>query len=252
MYYQKSEKSEADLALEEKIMEIYMNLPFYGYRRIAKELERQGHEASFKRVYRLMQELGIKAIYPKRNLSIPNKQHKKFPYLLRGLEIDHANQVWASDITYIRLIRGVVFLVAIIDIFSRKVLSHKLSNTIDRSFCIDALNEAICKYGKPEICNTDQGSQFTSIEFTQVLLKNNIKISMNGKGRAIDNVFMERTFRSLKYEEVYLNEYKNVVECRWAIESYLKFFNQDRVHQSLGYKTPDEIYFKDKKISKAI
>ena len=252
MYYQKSKKFQKDRALEENIMRVYMNLPFYGYRRIAKELERQGQDASFKRVYRLMHELGIKAIYPKRNLSLPNKQHKKYPYLLRGLEVDHANQVWASDITYIRLRRGVVYLVAIIDVFSRKVLSYKLSNTLDRSFCIEALNEAICKYGKPEIFNTDQGSQFTSIEFTQVLLKQNIKISMNGKGRATDNVFMERTFRSLKYEEVYLNEYENVIECRQAIGSYFRFFNQDRIHQSLKYKTPDEIYFEDKELLEAI
>lgn len=252
MYYEKSKKSKADRTLEENIMQTYMNLPFYGYRRIAEELQRQGHNASPKLVYRLMQELGIKAIYPKRNLSIPNKQHKKYPYLLKDLEIDHVNQVWASDITYIRLKRGVVYLVAIIDIFSRKVLSHKLSNTLDRSFCVEALNEAICKYGRPEIFNTDQGSQFTSIEFTQVLLKHNIKVSMNGKGRATDNAFMERTFRSLKYEEVYLNEYENMPECRWAIESYFKFFNQERIHQSLRYKTPDEIYFEDKELLKAI
>lgn len=252
MYYRKADKSKSELALEENIMRVYMNLPFYGYRRIAKELERQGQESSFKRVYRLMHKLGIKAIYPKRNLSLPNKQHKKYPYLLRGLEIDHENQVWASDITYIRLKRGVVYLVAIIDVFSRKVLSHKLSNTLERSFCIEALNEAVCKYGKPEIFNTDQGSQFTSLEFTQVLLKNNIKISMNGKGRATDNVFMERTFRSLKYEEVYLNEYENMLECRWAIESYFRFFNQDRIHQSLKYKTPDEIYYNNLKLAEAV
>ncbi len=252
MYYQKAEKSKDELVMEENIMQTYMNLPFYGYRRIAEELQRQGHNASPKLVYRLMQELGIKAIYPKRNLSIPNKQHKKYPYLLRGLNIDHVNQVWASDITYIRLKRGVIYLVAIIDVFSRKVLSWSLSNTLDRSFCIEALNEAICKYGRPEIFNTDQGSQFTSIEFTQVLLKNNVKISMNGKGRATDNAFMERTFRSLKYEEVYMNEYENMPECRWAIESYFKFFNQDRIHQALDYMTPDEIYYADQELSKAI
>lgn len=192
-----------------------------------------------------MHEIGIKAIYPKRNLSLPNKQHRKYSYLLRGLRIDHVNQVWAADITYIRLKRGVAYLSAVIDVFSRKVLSWKLSNTLDRSFCIEALNEAIHKYGKPEIFNTDQGSQFTSIEFTQVLLENNVKVSMNGRGRALDNIFMERTFRYLKYEEVYLNEYENMNEFRWAIDSYFRFFNQYRMHQSLDYKTPDEVFYEN-------
>jgi len=251
VYYQKVALKEEDLILEEAIMRIYLEMPYYGYRRISEELRRQGYHANRKRIRRIMHDLGIQAIYPKPNLSIANQRHKKYPYLLRGLPIDHVNQVWASDITYIRLRRGVVYLVAIIDVFSRKVLSHKLSNTLDRSFCIESLNEALWKYGKPEIFNTDQGSQFTSLEFTQVLLKNNVKISMNGKGRATDNAFMERTFRSLKYEEVYLNEYENMVECRRAIDSYFKFFNENRVHQSLKYKTPNEIYFEKEVIERA-
>ena len=237
--------------MEEAIISIYLKWPFYGYRRITEELKRNGHQVNRKRIRRIMHNLNIQAIYPKLNLSISNKQHKKYPYLLSGIAIEHVNQVWASDITYLRLKRGVIYLAAVMDVFSRKVLSWKISNTLDRSFCIEALNEAICKYGKPEIFNTDQGSQFTSIEFTKVLIDNNIKISMNGKGRALDNIFIERTFRSLKYEEVYLNEYENVNECRRAIESYFRFFNQDRIHQSLGYQTPDEVFFENLKLSKA-
>lgn len=232
-------------------MAIYMKWPFYGYRRITEELKRDGYQVNRKRIRRIMHNLNIRAIYPKLKLSIPNIQHKRYPYLLSGMTTDHVNQVWASDITYLRLKRGVVYLAAIIDVFSRKVLSWKISNTLDRSFCIEALNEAICKYGIPEIFNTDQGSQFTSIEFTKVLLDNNIKISMNGKGRALDNIFIERTFRSLKYEEVYLNDYKNVNECRWAIEGYFRFFNQDRIHQSLNYKTPDEVFFENLRLLRA-
>ncbi len=244
VYYKKTEKKD-ERELEESIMAIYMKWPFYGYRRIREQLKREGHHYNRKRIRRIMHNLNIRAIYPKLSLSIPNIQHKKYPYLLSGMTIDHVNQVWASDITYLRLKCGVVYLAAIIDVFSRKVLSWKISNTLDRSFCIEALNEAICKYGIPKIFNTDQGSQFTSIEFTKVLLDNNIKISMNGKGRALDNIFIERTFRSLKYEEIYLNDYENVNECRRAIESYFRFFNQDRIHQSLGYQTPDEVFFEN-------
>lgn len=226
-------------------MTIYLKWPFYGYRRITEELKRNGLQVNHKHIRRIMYELNIKAIYPKLNLSISNAQHKKYPYLLSGMTISRVNQVWASDITYIRMKRGVIYLAAVIDVFSRKILSWKISNTLDRSFCIEVLNEAIVKYGKPEIFNTDQGSQFTSIEFTKVLLNNNIKISMNGKGRALDNIYIERTFRSLKYEEVYLNDYENVNECRWAIKSYLRFFNKDRIHQSLDYKTPDEVFYEN-------
>ena len=250
VYYKKTEKKD-ERELEESIMAIYMKWPFYGYRRIREQLKREGHHYNRKRIRRIMHNLNIRAIYPKLNLSISNIQHKKYPYLLSGITIDHVNQVWASDIIYLRLKRGVVYLAAVIDVFSRKVLSWKLSNTLDRSFCIEALNEAICKYGKPEIFNTDQGSQFTSIEFTKVLSDNKIQISMNGKGRALDNIYIERTFRSLKYEEVYLNDYANVNECRRAIESYFRFFNQDRVHQSLGYQTPDEVFFENLKLLRA-
>ncbi len=171
MYYQKTEKKN-ERKLEDAIMSIYLKRPFYGYRRITEELKRNGHQINRKPVRRIMHNLNIRAIYPKLNLSIPNTQHEKYPYLLSGMAIDHVNQVWASDITYLRLKRGVVYLTAITDIFSLKMLSWKISNTLDRSFCVEALNEAISKYGRPEIFNTDQGSQFTSIEFTKVLLDN--------------------------------------------------------------------------------
>ena len=233
-------------------MEVYLQYPFYGYRRITAELKRAGFRINHKRVLRIMRDLHIQAIYPKPKLSISNERHRKFPYLLRDVKITQINQVWSSDITYIRLKSGTAYLVAIIDLYSRKVLSQKLSNTLERSFCIEALNEAIEKYGKPEIFNTDQGSQFRSIEFTKVLTENNIKISMNGKGRALDNIFMERTFRSLKYEEVYLNDYENMKECRRAIEDYFGFFNKKRVHQALGYKTPDEVFYRNPKNKKGL
>ena len=242
VYYKKQSKK-TDKEAEDRIMDIYMKYPFYGYRRITAELNRRGFIINHKRVLRIMQHLGIRAIYPKPRLSISNKQHKKYPYLLKDLKVTHINQVWASDITYIRLKRGIVYLSVVIDLYSRKVLSHRLSNTLDRSFCVESLNEAILKYGKPDIFNTDQGSQFTSIEFTKVLKENNIKISMNGKGRALDNIFMERTFRSLKYEEVYLSDYEDMGECRKSIRNYFRFFNEERVHQALRYKTPDEVYY---------
>ena len=250
VYYKKTERKD-ERELEESIMSIYLRWPFYGYRRITEELKRDGYQVNRKRIMRIMHNLNIRAIYPKLNLSIANKKHKKYPYLLSGMTIDQVNQVWASDITYIRLKHGIIYLAAVMDVFSRKVLSWKMSNTLDRSFCIEALNEALCQYGNPKIFNTDQGSQFTSNEFTKVLLDNNVQISMNGKGRALDNIFIERTFRSLKYEEVYLNEYENVNECRRAIESYFRFFNQERIHQSLDYKTPDEVFFAEMEFLRA-
>lgn len=247
LYYKKSNKK-SGTELEDLIIGIYLKHPFYGYRRITETLKRNGLQINRKRVRSIMQDLNIRAIYPKLNLSVPNKQHKKYPYLLSGMCINQVNQVWSSDITYLHLKRGVVYLAVVIDIFSRKILSWKLSNTLDRSFCIDALNDALLQYGNPGIFNTDQGSQFTSNDYTKILRDANIKISMNGKGRALDNIFIERTFRSLKYEEVYLKDYENVNECRWAIKSYFRFFNQERVHQSLNYKTPDEVFNEDKKL----
>lgn len=190
-----------------------------------------------------MREMGIQAIYPKPNLSKPAPGHKIYPYLLRGLVVDHANQVWATDITYIKLSVGFMYLVAIIDLYSRKVLSWRLSNTLDVSFCIEALNEAVARYGVPEIFNNDQGSQFTSNDFTGLLEKHGIRISMDGKGRAKDNIYVERLWRSLKYEDIYIKGYTTVPECIDGIKRYFEFYNAGRFHQSLEYWTPDEIYF---------
>jgi putative transposase len=225
------------------IFEEYKGCPFYGYRKITEALRRKGHWVNRKRVYRLMREMGLKAIYPKPNLSKPAPGHEIYPYLLRGLAIDHPNQVWATDITYIRLQGGFVYLAAIIDLYSRKVLSWALSNTLDVQFCLDALEDALMNYGKPEIFNSDQGSQFTSKKFTDLLKEHEILISMDGKGRAQDNIYVERLWRSLKYEDIYLKEYNTVPECRAGIKRYFEFFNQERFHQSLDYLTPDEIYY---------
>lgn len=196
-----------------------------------------------KRVLRLMREMGIQAIYPKPNLSKPASGHKKYPYLLRDLKIVKPNQVWATDITYIKLREGFIYLAAIIDLYSRKVLSWRISNTMDTDFCIEVLEEALQNYGKPEIFNSDQGSQFTSLIFIQKLEDENIKISMDGKGRATDNIYIERLWRSLKYEDIYIREYQTISECEEGVNKYFKFYNQERFHQSLEYKTPDEIYF---------
>lgn len=242
-YYKPVIKDSEDEAYKQLIFEIYVNKPFLGYRKITRKLHRNGYRINGKRVLRLMREMGIQAIYPKPNLSKPVLGHKKYPYLLRGLVLDHPNQVWATDITYIKLSIGFIYLVAIIDLYSRKVLSWRLSNTLDVSFCIDALNEAIEKYGMPEIFNSDQGSQFTSADFTGLLEKFNIRISMDGKGRAKDNIYVERLWRSLKYEDIYIKGYSTVSECAEGIRRYFEFYNTERFHQSLEYYTPDEIYF---------
>jgi putative transposase len=187
--------------------------------------------------------MGIEALYPKRNLSRPHPEHKVYPYLLRGMDIDKPNKVWCADITYIRLKHGFVYLVAILDWYLRKVLSWELSNTMDDWFCVSALESAIRHYGKPEIFNTDQGSQFTGKDFTDVLKSHEIKISMDGKGRALDNVIIERFWRSLKYEEVYLKEYESMMECREGIDRYIRKYNSFRPHSSVGRITPDMAYY---------
>lgn len=233
------------------IFEEYIKHPFYGYRKITIAIRKKGYKVNKKRIQRLMQKMGIQAIYPKPNLSKPSSEHKKYPYLLRGLNINHSNQVWATDITYIKITGGFIYLVAIIDIFSRKALSWKISNTLDVDFCIDILKSAIHKYGKPEIFNSDQGSQFTSIEFTNILKNNQIKISMDGKGRAKDNIYIERLWRSLKYEDIYIKEYQTVPECVAGINNYFYFYNTERFHQSLKYETPNDIYFGKVKLKKA-
>ena len=233
-----------DTILMNAIDEIYTRLPFYGSRRISKELRRaKGIVVNRKRVQRLMRKMGLEAIYPRPNVSRANKAHKKYPYLLRGVEITRPNQVWASDITYIRIERGFMYLTVVMDWYSRSVLSWRLSNTLDSSFCVEALEEALGRYGRPEIFNTDQGSQYTSESFTKVLLDEGIQISMNGKGRALDNVFVERLWRSVKYEEVYLRSYSMVQEVRSGLKEYFRFYNQERMHQSLDYRVPMAVYF---------
>jgi len=251
-YKQPKGESDGDMSLMNAIDEIYTRLPFYGSRRIAKELRREkGIVVNRKRVQRLMRKMGLEAIYPRPNLSKANKEHKKYPYLLRGIEIKRPNQVWSSDITYIRIERGFMYLTVVMDWYSRSVLSWRLSNTLDSSFCVEALEEALRLYGKPEIFNTDQGSQYTSEAFTKVLLDEGIKISMDGKGRALDNVFVERLWRSVKYEEVYLKSYSTVQEVRSGLKEYFSFYNQQRLHQSLDYRAPMEVYFKNQREKQA-
>lgn len=219
----------------------YTRTPFYGVRRMAVYLREQGHLVNQKRVRRLMRLMGIEAIYPKPKLSQRDEGHKVFPYLLRGFEIHRPDQVWASDITYIRMHRGFVYLVAIIDWYSRYVLAWSVSVTMDVHFCLEALEKAL-NLGKPGIFNTDQGSQFTSREFTGLLLGGGIRISMDGRGRVFDNIFIERLWRSVKYEEVYLKEYQDVLSCIEGLRAYFRFYNDERPHQALGYKTPKEVY----------
>ena len=221
--------------------EQYIKTPFYGVRRFTDWLCDQGYAVGFKRVRRLMRTLGIEAIYPKPRLSRPAPQHRIYPYLLRELEIEHPNQVWCADITYIRMRRGFAYLVAVMDWFSRYVLSWRLSNTLDAAFCIDALDEAL-EAGAPEIFNTDQGSQFTGHDFTGRLDKAEVRISMDGRGRCFDNIFIERLWRSVKYEEVYLYDYADLHEAEVRLGRYFDFYNHERRHQGLGGATPHLVH----------
>jgi putative transposase len=242
VYYQAVPLPEATLALMRRIDEIHLKLPFYGSRKIRDQLQREGHKVNRKKVQRLMHLMGISALYPKRRTSLPGRGHKIYPYLLRDMTIDRPNQVWCADICYIPMARGFLYLVAIMDWASRKVLSWRLSNTMDTQFCVDALEETLSRYGTPEIFNTDQGAQFTSDAFTQVLQDAGVRISMDGKGRWIDNVFIERVWRSLKYEEVYLKAYENVAEAIRGIGDYFDLYNEERPHQALARLTPNEVY----------
>jgi putative transposase len=242
LYYESVGLDPEDLDLMRCIDKLHLELPFYGSRRIAREFRSQGLVVNRKRVQRLMRIMGLEAIAPKPNTSRPAPEHAVYPYLLRGLSIDRPNQVWAADITYIPLTHGYAYLVAIMDWCSRRVLSWRLSNSLDSEFCVEALDEALRRFGQPEIFNTDQGSQFTAVTFTDALLDRGIKISMDGKGRCIDNVFVERLWRSLKYEEVYLNDYDDLVEARVGIGRYFEFYNNRRQHQTLGYQTPASFY----------
>jgi putative transposase len=235
-------EDELDLELLKLIDEEYTRHPFYGSRRMVVILRRLGHEVGRKRIQRLMRTLGLAGMAPGPGTSKPHPEHRTYPYLLRGVRITRPNQVWSSDITYIRLERGFGYLVAVIDWYSRKVLSWRVSNTMDTGFCVDCLEEALSSGAKPEIFNTDQGSQFTSEDFTGLLKGYEVKISMDGRGRALDNIFVERLWRSVKYEDVYLKGYGTLPELEDGMGKYFPFFNGERPHQALGNLTPDKVY----------
>jgi len=236
-------ESEENLKLMRMIDEEYTRHPFLGTRKLRDYLRRnKGCKVNRKRVQRLMRIMGIQSVAPKPNTSMPSKQNKIYPYLLGGLDINRSNQVWCADITYLRMPGGFVYLVAVMDWYSRHVLSWEVSVTMDDSFCVSALERAIRAYGKPEIFNTDQGAQFTGEDFIKVLKNNDIKISMDGKGRAMDNIMIERLWRSVKYEEIYLNEYLSVTALKKGLEKYFLYYNTERTHASFGEVTPSEIY----------
>ena len=242
LYHRPKPESAANLALMRRLDELYMKWPFYGARRMAAQLRREGLEVDRKRVGRLMRLMGIEAIYRKPNTSRSHPGHKKYPYLLKNMAITRPNQVWCADITYIPMARGFVYLVAVMDWFSRRVLAWRLSITMETDFCVEALQEAMSRYGRPEIFNTDQGVQFTASAFIEALAAQGVRVSMDGKGRYLDNIFIERLWRSLKYEEIYLKAYTAVAQARIGIGAWLTFYNDERLHQALDYKTPREIF----------
>ena len=243
VYYEPRPVSAEDLALMRRLDELHLDYPFAGARMLCLLLRRKGVSIGRRHVTTLMKRMGISAIYRRPNTSKPAPGHKVYPYLLRGLTIARPNQVWAMDLTFIPMRRGFVYLAAVVDVFSRRVLAHRVSITMETAFCVEALEEALAKHGRPEIFNTDQGSQFTSLDFTGVLLDANIAISMDGKGAWRDNVFVERLWRTVKYEEVYLRAYDSVPQARSSISRYLTFYNGGRPHSSLDGGTPDEAYF---------
>jgi len=243
VYYTPRPLSDRDLGLMRRLDELHLQLPFYGSRKLTRELQKEGRDVGRRHVVTLMHRMGIEAIYRRPRTSIPAREATIRPYLLGNLTITQPNQVWASDITYLPMAHGFLYLVAILDIASRKVLAFRLSNTLTADFCVEALEEALGKFGAPEIFNTDQGSQFTSEEWIKVLEDAGVAISMDGKGRWIDNVFIERLWRSVKYEEVYLHGYTNGTEARASLTTYFSFYNARRSHQALEYRTPDEVYF---------
>lgn len=246
VYYEPVEKmTENHIDLMHAIDRIYTDYPFYGHRRICDELIEQGYKIGRDRTLHYMQEMGIEAFYPKRkkNTSIANKEHKVYPYLLRNLKITRSNQVWAIDITYIPIYGKFCYFVGIIDWYSRAILTYRISNSLDTSFCLEAIREALERYGKPDIFNSDQGCQFTSEQFTKVLLENGIQISMDSVGRAIDNIIIERFFRTFKYEDIYLNRYGSIKELKQGVDKYIYFYNHKRKHSSLNKKTPFTAYY---------
>jgi putative transposase len=244
-YYYREQRNEIwlslDYLLSRRIDQLYLQYPFYGSRRMTASLKLEGFEVNRKRICRLMREMGLHAIYPRKKLSNGNPEHRIYPYLLRRVKVERVNQVWATDITYIPMRKGFLFLVAIMDWYSRYVLSWELSPTQEKYFCIRALERAFC-HGEPEIFNSDQGSQFTSPSFLQLLLDRGIAISMDGRGRVFDNIFIERLWRSVKHEEVYLKEYQSLIEAEDELSRYFDFYNNIRPHQSLGYRSPQEIF----------
>jgi len=243
VYYKPRPVPESDMQLMRRIDELHLRYPYYGVRRLAKQLQREGFEVGRLHVSTLMERMGIEAMYRRPRTSLPARRALIHPYLLDGLVIDRPNQVWASDITYIPMAHGFLYLVAILDVASRKVLSFRLSNTLTADFCVAALEEALRQYGTPEIFNTDQGAQFTSEDWIAVLKGAGVRISMDGKGRWIDNVFIERLWRTVKYEDVYLHAYRDGREAQQRLAAYFEFYNAGRIHQALDYRTPDEAYF---------
>lgn len=242
LYYKPEPVSDEELKLMRRIDEIYTKWPFYGSRRLVEELRGEGHVVNRERVRRLMRLMGIETIYQKPNTSRKHPSHKIYPYLLKNLVIDRPNQVWCADITYIPMAKGWVYLVAVMDWFSRCVLAWRLSITMETDFCVEALQEALDNYGSPEIFNTDQGVQFTTAAFIETLSAQGVRISMDGKGRYLDNIFIERLWRSLKYEEVFTHAYASVAEARRSIGAWLNFYNDERKHQALDYCTPSQIF----------
>ncbi len=251
LYYQPKPVSDADLSLMRRMDELHLQHPFLGARRLAQMLLREGFKVGRRHVGSLMHRMGIEPIYRKKRTSLPAQGHKIYPYLLANVAIARPNQAWASDITYLPMAKGFAYLVAILDLYSRKVLSFRVSNSMTTDFCVEALAEALARYGVPDIFNTDQGSQFTAEDFTKTLADQNVRVSMDGKGRWVDNVFVERLWRSVKYEDIYLHAYETVREVRAALTRYFSFYNADRPHQSLEYRTPDEMYFATDTIKQA-
>jgi len=243
VYYEPVAMSAADLQLMRRLDELHLELPFCGSRMLRDLLVKEGFVVGRKHVATLMRRMGIEALYQRKNTSRRHPAHPVFPYLLRGLQIDRSNQVWAADITYIPMARGFVYLIAVIDWFSRKILAWRISNSLSADFCVEAVEEAIARYGRPEIFNTDQGSQFSSAAFLELLRRHTIRISMDGRGAWRDNVFVERLWRSIKYEEVYLHAYDSVSAAKVGIARYVAFYNTRRPHTALDRETPDHVYF---------
>jgi putative transposase len=242
-YYQPQDISDEELRLLRLLDEQYLKTPFYGSRKMTIYLRSLGYAVNRKRVIRLMHQLGLQTIYSKKRTTIPNPDHKTYPYLLRGLDIIHSNQVWCTDITYLPMRKGHFYLVAIMDWYSRKVLSWRISNAMEVDFCLEALSEALLTYQKPEIFNSDQGSQFTANEFTKCLIEAKVKISMDGRGRCYDNIFIERLWRSIKYELIYLHEFNDGKHLKKEVKKWIDWYNVERFHQALDYQTPDVVYW---------